>query len=46
MSGTLAELLPDAGAVAAALERVDYLADAGLATAIFLALRLPQPLLL
>jgi MoxR-like ATPase len=46
VSGTLAELLPDAGAVAAALERVDYLADAGLATAIFLALRLPQPLLL
>jgi MoxR-like ATPase len=42
----LAELLPDAGAVAAALERVDYLADPGLATAIFLSLRLPQPLLL
>ena len=47
MSGTaLAERLPDAGAVAAALERVDYLADPGLATAIFLSLRLPQPLLL
>ena len=46
MSATLAELLPDADAVAAALERVDYLADAGLATAIFLSLRLPQPLLL
>jgi MoxR-like ATPase len=46
VSSTLAELLPDADAVAAALERVDYLADAGLATAIFLSLRLPQPLLL
>ena len=47
MNGTaLAERLPDAGAVAAALERVDYLADPGLATAIFLSLRLPQPLLL
>ena len=47
MSGTaLAERLPDAGAVAAALEHVDYLADPGLATAIFLSLRLPQPLLL
>ncbi|MET0686456.1 MAG: MoxR family ATPase [Solirubrobacteraceae bacterium] len=38
--------MPDAGAVAAALEHVDYLADPGLATAIFLSLRLPQPLLL
>ena len=46
MSATLAELLPDADAVASALERVDYLADPGLATAIFLSLRLPQPLLL
>ena len=46
MSTTLAELLPDADAVASALERVDYLADPGLATAIFLSLRLPQPLLL
>jgi MoxR-like ATPase len=46
VSTTLAELLPDADAVASALERVDYLADPGLATAIFLSLRLPQPLLL
>jgi MoxR-like ATPase len=39
--------LPDApAAVADALARVDYLADEGLATALFLALRLPQPLLL
>ncbi len=39
--------LPDApAAVAEQLARVDYLADEGLATALFLALRLPQPLLL
>jgi MoxR-like ATPase len=42
----LAELLPDAEAVTARLDAVDYLADAGLATAMFLSLRLPQPLLL
>ena len=42
----LAELLPDAEALAALLESVDYLADDGVATALFLALRLPQPLLL
>jgi MoxR-like ATPase len=46
VTAALAELLPDADAVAAALDRVDYLADPGLATAMFLALRLPQPLLL
>jgi MoxR-like ATPase len=46
VTGELAELLPDADAVAASLDRVDYLADAGLATAMFLSLRLPQPLLL
>ena len=40
------ELVPDAEALAARLEAVDYLADPGLATAMFLALRLPQPLLL
>ena len=39
--------LPDSpAAVAQELARVDYLADEGLATALFLALSLPQPLLL
>ena len=38
--------LPDAAALAAALDSVDYLADEGLVTALFLAVRLPQPLLL
>jgi MoxR-like ATPase len=38
--------LPDAAALAAALDDVDYLADDGLVTALFLAVRLPQPLLL
>ena len=38
--------LPDVGALADALDAVDYLADPGLATAMFLAVRLPQPLLL
>ena len=38
--------VPDVAALAAALEDVDYLADPGLATALFLAVRLPQPLLL
>ena len=46
MTGELAELLPDVDAVTASLDGVDYLADAGLATAMFLSLRLPQPLLL
>ncbi|WP_456975325.1 AAA family ATPase [Geodermatophilus sp. SYSU D00815] len=40
------ERMPDVAALAAALDGVDYLADAGLATALFLAVRLPQPLLL
>ena len=40
------ERLPDAAALAAALDDVDYLADDGLVTALFLAVRLPQPLLL
>jgi MoxR-like ATPase len=40
------ELVPDAEALAARLDAVDYLADEGLATALFLGLRLPQPLLL
>jgi MoxR-like ATPase len=42
----LAERVPDPAALAARLDAVDYLADEGLATAMFLSLRLPQPLLL
>jgi MoxR-like ATPase len=42
----LADLVPDADALAARLDAVDYLAGPGVATALFLALRLPQPLLL
>ena len=42
----LTELLPDAETLAERLQTVDYLADTGLATAMFLSLRLPQPLLL
>lgn len=38
--------VPDVAAMAALLDDGDYLADAGLATALFLALRLPQPILL
>jgi MoxR-like ATPase len=38
--------LPDVDSLADALDAVDYLADPGLATAMFLAVRLPQPLLL
>src|SRR4051794_40787596 len=38
--------LPDVEALTDALDAVDYLADPGLATAMFLAVRLPQPLLL
>jgi MoxR-like ATPase len=39
-------VVPDVDALAAGLAGVDYLADEGLATALFFALRLPQPLLL
>ena len=39
-------LAPDIETLAAALDGAGYLADEGLATAMFLALRLPQPLLL
>jgi MoxR-like ATPase len=39
-------LIPDVEALARRLDAVDYLADEGLATALFFALRLPQPLLL
>ena len=39
-------LIPDVPALLGALDEVDYLADEGLATALFLAVRLPQPILL
>jgi MoxR-like ATPase len=42
----LAAVVPDAAALTERLEGVDYLPDEGLATALFLSLRLPQPLLL
>ena len=42
----VAALLPDAAALRAALDRIDYIAGDGLATALFLAIRLRQPLLL
>jgi MoxR-like ATPase len=42
----VAALVPDVGGLAAALDGVDYLVDPGLATALFLGVRLPQPLLL
>ncbi|WP_394768041.1 AAA family ATPase [Lacisediminihabitans sp.] len=38
--------VPDVASLAAALDDDDYLADVGLATALFLAVRLPQPILL
>jgi MoxR-like ATPase len=38
--------VPDAETLARRLDEADYLADEGLATAMFLAVRLPQPLLL
>ena len=39
-------LVPDVETLARALAKVDYLVDEGLATSMFLSLRLPQPLLL
>jgi MoxR-like ATPase len=45
-SAEVVSLLPDAAALATRLDAADYLADEGLATAMFLSLRLPQPLLL
>jgi len=39
-------LVPDVTGLMTALDDVDYLADAGLATALFLSVRLPQPILL
>jgi MoxR-like ATPase len=38
--------VPDIGTLERLLDEADYLADSGLATALFLSLRLPQPLLL
>ncbi len=43
---SVAELIPDIESLKAALEAVDYLADDGVATALFCAVRLPQPVLL
>jgi MoxR-like ATPase len=42
----VADLLPSPAAARSALEGAGYLADDGLSTAVFLAARLPQPLLL
>src|SRR6185437_11256210 len=42
----LAEQLPDVGALLTALESVSYLADEPLGTALFLAARMGQPILL
>ncbi len=46
MGAALPSLIPDVDSLAQRLQEVDYLADPGLATALFLAVRLPQPLLL
>ena len=45
-SEEIAQLVPDVETLAQRLAAVDYLVDEGLATSIFLSLRLPQPLLL
>jgi len=45
-AGELRHLVPDVETLAQRLAGVDYLVDEGLATALFLSLRLPQPLLL
>ncbi len=42
----ISHLVPDAETLAQRLASVDYLVDEGLATSMFLSLRLPQPLLL
>jgi MoxR-like ATPase len=46
MNDELEHLVPDVETLAQRLAAVDYLVDEGLATSIFLSLRLPQPLLL
>ncbi len=43
---SIAELVPDTASLAASLDGVGYLTDLGLATALFCAVRLAQPLLL
>jgi MoxR-like ATPase len=45
-AGELRHLVPDVETLAQRLAGVDYLVDEGLATSIYLSLRLPQPLLL
>jgi MoxR-like ATPase len=45
-AGELGRVVPDIETLAQRLGAVDYLVDEGLATSIFLSLRLPQPLLL
>ena len=45
-AGEIRQLVPDIETLAVRLGEVDYLADEGLATSMFLSLRLPQPLLL
>jgi MoxR-like ATPase len=45
-AGEIRELVPDIETLARRLADVDYLVDEGLATSMFLSLRLPQPLLL
>ncbi len=46
MLSDLERVIPDVEALAARMGAADYLVDEGLATALFLSLRLPQPLLL
>ena len=43
---SLADLIPDTATLTAKLAEAGYLADPGLSTALFCAVRLPQPLLL
>jgi len=45
-AGEIRRLVPDIETLARRLAEVDYLVDEGLATSMFLSLRLPQPLLL
>ncbi len=45
-AGELRQLVPDVETIARRLAAVDYLVDEGLATSMYLSLRLPQPLLL
>ena len=45
-AGEIRRLVPDVETLARRLADVDYLVDEGLATSMFLSLRLPQPLLL